>query len=263
MEGSRLNKNVPKDRFQDFDITYIVTDMEPYKANDNWLGIFGKRIIMQKPEGMAMFPSTFGNWFTYLMTFEDGNRIDLKLVPINELDKYFSWTDSLLRILLDKDNICPPRKEPSDINFHIKKPSAEFVDDCCNEFWHLSTYVTKGLCRKEYLYAIRHMELMKEQMLIMISWKVGIETSFSLSVGKSYKYLDKYISENLWKSIQQSYSYDSLDGLWDSLIISCNIFNETTLFIANELKYEYPKYGEKVIEYIKQFIPLEKIKNIK
>jgi hypothetical protein len=51
--------------------------------------------------------------------------------------------------------------------------------------------------------------------------------------------------------------------LWDSLISSCNIFNETTLFVVNELKYEYPEYAEKVIEYIKQFIPLEKIKNIK
>ncbi|MDR1030591.1 MAG: aminoglycoside 6-adenylyltransferase [Treponema sp.] len=262
MEGSRLNTNVPKDRFQDFDITYIVTDMESYKENDSWLDIFGKRIIMQKPENMAMFPPTLGNWFTYLMTFEDGNRIDLKLVPINELDKYFSWTDSLLKIVLDKDTICPPMKEASDINFHIQKPSSEFVDDCCNEFWHLSTYVTKGLCRKEYLYAIRHLELMKEQMLIMIAWKVGIETSFSLSVGKAYKYLDKYVSENLWKSIQQSYRYNSLDGLWDSLISSCNIFNETTLFVTNELKYECPQYGKNVIEYIKQFIPLEKIKNI-
>jgi aminoglycoside 6-adenylyltransferase len=257
MEGSRLNKNAPKDRFQDFDITYIVTDMESYKADDSWLDVFGERIIMQKPESMAMFPPTLGNWLSYLMTFEDGNRIDLKLAPINELDKYFSWADSLLKILLDKDSVCPPVEKASDINFHIKRPSSEFVDDCCNEFWHLSTYVTKGLCRKEYLYAIRHMELMKGQMLTMISWRVGIETSFSLSVGKAYKYLDKYVPENLWRSIQQSYSYDSLDGLWDSLIRSCNIFNEATLFVANELKYECPAYGKKVMEYIKQFIPLK------
>jgi aminoglycoside 6-adenylyltransferase len=263
MEGSRLNRNVPKDRFQDFDITYIVTDMESFKVNDSWLDIFGKRIIMQKPEGMAMFPPNLGNWFTYLMTFEDRNKIDLKLVPINELDKYILWVDSLFKILLDKDDICPKKEEASDIDFHIKEPSSEFLDDCCNEFWQLSTYVTKGLCRKEYLFAIRHMELMKKQMLIMISWKVGIETSFSLSVGKAYKYLDKYVSEEFWKSIQQSYSYDSLDGLWDSLITSCNIFKETALFVVNELKYEYPEYGEKVIEYIKQFIPPEKIKNIK
>jgi aminoglycoside 6-adenylyltransferase len=237
--------------------------MESFKVNDDWLDVFGKRIIMQKPEGMTMFPPTLGNWFTYLMTFDDGNRIDLKLVPIDEMDKYFAWTDSLLKILLDKENICPKIKEASDIDFYVKKPSFEFIDDCCNEFWHLSTYVTKGLCRQEYLYTIKHMELMKEQMFIMISWKVGIETSFSLSVGKAYKYLNRHVSEDFWKLIQQSYKYDSMDGLWDSLIISCNIFSEMALYVTNKLKYEYPKYGKNVIKYIRQFIPSEKVKTLK
>jgi aminoglycoside 6-adenylyltransferase len=263
MEGSKLNKNAPKDRFQDFDITYIVTDMESYKSNDNWLDVFGKRIIMQKPEGMVMFPPTLGNWFTYLMTFEDGNKMDLKLVPINELDKYFKWTDSLNKILLDKDTICLKINEPSDSDFHVKKPSYEFVDNCCNEFWHLSTYVTKGLCRNEYLYVIKHLELMKEQMLTMISWKVGIETLFSLSVGKAYKYLDKYVSKELWELIQKTYKYNSINSLWDSFIICCNIFKEITLFVVNSLKYIDPQYSDKVIEYIKQFIPKDKIKDIK
>ncbi|MDR3167907.1 MAG: aminoglycoside 6-adenylyltransferase, partial [Treponema sp.] len=27
MEGSRLNKNAPRDQFQDYDISYIVTDL--------------------------------------------------------------------------------------------------------------------------------------------------------------------------------------------------------------------------------------------
>lgn len=31
MEGSRTNVNVPKDDFQDYDITYIVTDMASFK----------------------------------------------------------------------------------------------------------------------------------------------------------------------------------------------------------------------------------------
>jgi aminoglycoside 6-adenylyltransferase len=259
MEGSKLNKNAPQDRFQDFDITYIVTDMESYKSHDDWLDIFGNRIIMQKPEAMALFPPTLGNWFTYLMTFADGNRIDLKLVPIHELETYFSWTDSLNKILLDKDNICPRIDEASDRDFHVKKPSYEFIDDCCNEFWHLSTYVTKGLCRNEYLYTIKHLELMKEQMLTMIAWKVGIETSFSLSVGKAYKYLDKYVSNDLWRLIQKSYKYDSIDSLWDSFIICCNIFNETALFVVRALQYKHPQYSGKVMKYIKQFIPSDKL----
>ena len=265
MEGSRLNKNVPVDEFQDFDITYIVIDMEKYLCNENWLNIFGKRIIMQKPEDMDMFPPTLGNWHSYLMLFEDRNRIDLKIVPINEIKLYFNWdgAGSLNKILLDKDNICPTLKDPSDIDFHVKKPNNAFVDDCCNEFWWLSTYVTKGLCRNELLYAIKHLDSLREQMLVMISWKVGIETSFSLSVGKAYKYLDRYVTKETWRSILQTYKNNSIDAAWDSLIMCCNIFQETTEYVANKLNYKCPEYYEKVTKYIKQFMPLEKIDNWK
>lgn len=31
----------------------------------------------------------------------------------------------------------------------------------------------------------------------MISWKVGIEKEFKLSVGKNYKFIDQYMSEDL------------------------------------------------------------------
>ena len=86
MEGSRVNAQVPKDLFQDYDVTYVVSDMESFKRNDDWLFFFGRRIIMQKPEAMSLFPPTLGNWFSYLMLFEDGTRIDLKLIPLEELD---------------------------------------------------------------------------------------------------------------------------------------------------------------------------------
>lgn len=263
MEGSRLNKNAPKDRFQDFDVTFIVSDMEKYKNNDDWLDFFGKRIIMQKPEDMTMFPPTLGNWYSYLMQYEDGNRIDLTLIPFNEVERYFGEADSLTKIILDKDNICPKLNESSDIDYHVKRPPFEFIDDCCNEFWWLSTYVTKGLCRNELLYAIKHLNMMREQMLIMVSWKVGIETSFSLSVGKAYKYLDKYISEKLWESIIKAHKNGSRDEVWDSLIICCNLFQETTNYVSKKLNYKCPEYNKNVIEYIKRFFPVNKTEKIK
>jgi aminoglycoside 6-adenylyltransferase len=266
MEGSKLNKNAPVDRFQDFDISYVVTDIEKYKSNDDWLDIFGKRTIMQKPEAMPMFPPIWlgkCNKFGYLMLFEDGNKMDLKLVPINELNFYFEEADSLTKVLLDKDNICPPIPEPSDIDFHVKKPSEEFVDNCCNEFWWVSTYVTKGIWRNELLYAIEHLSLMRKQLLTMISWKVGIETSFSISVGKSYKYLNKYVSPETWETIIKTYNNDTIEGVWDSLIMCYNLFQETACYVADKLNYKRPEYNKNVIKYIKQFLPINKAEKIK
>ena len=57
LEGSRTNINIPPDDFQDFDITFFVTDMQSFTKDDKWLDVFGKRLILQKPEDMELFPA--------------------------------------------------------------------------------------------------------------------------------------------------------------------------------------------------------------
>lgn len=249
MEGSRTNVNVPKDEFQDYDITYVVTDMESFTKDDNWLNYFGKRIIMQKPELMSLFPHDLRNWFSYLMLFEDGTRIDLTLVHLNELDSYLS-SDKLLVILLDKDKRIKNYPTPTDIDYHVKKPNIKEYDDCCNEFWWVSTYVVKGLCRKEILYAIDHLnEIVRRELLRMISWKVGIKTEFSLSVGKNYKYLNKYIDINLWNKLLSTYRLDTYEFVWKALFTCQELFREVSKEVSEILGFIYPEYDKNISKY--------------
>ncbi len=249
MEGSRTNVHVPKDEFQDYDVTYVVTDMESFKKDDEWLKYFGKRIFMQKPEAMSLFPPELGNWFSYLMLFEDGTRIDLKLVPISELDLYLSW-DKLLAVLLDKDKKIKNYPAPTDRDYHVKKPTIQDYDDCCNEFWWVSTYVVKGLCRKEILYAIDHLnQIVRHELLRMISWKVGIETRFSLSVGKNSKYINKYIDEDLWNRLLSTYRMDSYENVWEALLICHELFREVSKEVSEILGFIYPEYDKNITRY--------------
>ncbi len=48
LEGSWTNINIPADDFQDYDITFFVTDMQSFIADDEWLDVFGERLIMQQ-----------------------------------------------------------------------------------------------------------------------------------------------------------------------------------------------------------------------
>src|SRR5690625_2577294 len=145
LEGSRTNNNIQKDSFQDYDISFFVSEMESFKESDSWLEVFGERIIMQKPEAMELFPPSLGTWFSYLMLFVDGNRIDLTLIPLDEREDYFAKSDGLVEVLLDKDNLIKEEITPTDQQYWITKPTAKKFDDCCNEFWWVSTYVVKGL----------------------------------------------------------------------------------------------------------------------
>ena len=83
--GSRANPAVPKDNYQDYDITYFVTDIVPFYNNPAWVeAYFGKPLIMQMPEAMR-YPAGDGS-FNYLMIFPDGNRIDLSFEFTSYID---------------------------------------------------------------------------------------------------------------------------------------------------------------------------------
>jgi len=249
MEGSRTNVNVPKDDFQDYDISFIVTDMESFLENDDWLDLFGKRIIMQKPEAMALFPAE-NDWFSYLMIFEDGVKIDLSIIPLELLDQYLK-DDKLIRILLDKDRLVPNLPIPTDEDYWIQEPSAAFFDDCCNEFWFVSTYVAKGLFRDEVLFASWHMEnIARVELFRMLSWKIGVDYGYDFSIGKHNKYIRKYLTESEWSLLMRTYRMDSIVACWAALDAAHTLFRESSRYVAVKLGFSYPEYDEQVTRYI-------------
>ena len=83
MSGSRTNQKVQTDEFQDYDVVYIVDNLEDLISDLSWLDQFGKRIIEQEV--------TLKHRHLYLMLFEDGNRIDLTLCPKDHINE---WVDS-------------------------------------------------------------------------------------------------------------------------------------------------------------------------
>ena len=247
MNGSRTNPNAPKDLFQDYDIVYLVTEMDSFINNPQWVDVFGERIIMQTPEAMSMFPPGLGRRFSYLILLKDGNRIDLTLVPLDEKDAYCK-EDKLTVILLDKDGCLPEIPPPSDENYWVKRPSAEFFADCCNEFWWVTTYVAKGLWRREILYAQEHLNRIVRPMLIkMLEWQVGIQTDYSVSIGKSGKYLEKYLPEETWRELLSTFAEGSYERVWQALFSAVNLFRKTAQYVANHLQFNYPHEEDRLV----------------
>lgn len=56
LNGSRTNKNVPKDMFQDYDIVYVVVDTTEFIQDKAWIDRFGERLFMQYPDEGAEQP---------------------------------------------------------------------------------------------------------------------------------------------------------------------------------------------------------------
>lgn len=241
MNGSRTNPNVPKDIFQDYDIVYLVTEMDSFIGQTEWVDRFGELVIIQRPDDNDAIESMAEsrNRYAYLMQFADGNRIDLTLIPVSDVDAYVK-EDKLTIILLDKDHILPVLPAPTDQEYWVKRPSADQYRVCCNEFWWVSTYAAKGLWRKEILYVQDHLNLYVRPMLIkMLEWRAGIDTDFSVSVGKCGKYLDKYLPEPIWQKLLATYADGSYDASWRALFAMGELFRTTAEYVAKHMQFQY------------------------
>lgn len=255
MEGSRTNKNVPKDDFQDYDVSFLVTDPRPFTGDEGWLDVFGPRVIMQKPEAMALFPPEL-DWFSYLMIFRDGVKIDLSIIPVELLDKYLT-SDRLLTVLMDKDGLVKTPPAATDCDFWIRPPSAAFVDDCCNEFWFVSTYVAKGLARNELLFASHHVEaVLRPQLFNMLKWKIGAEYGYGFSVGKSEKYIRQYLADEDWALLMETYRLDSPENCRRALLAAQQLFRRASALVCGHFGVAYPDYDKEVTAYIEKHFHL-------
>lgn len=254
LSGSRVDPNATHDKYSDFDIVYIVKDIQSFTSNEQWLECFGDKLIMQKPNDWYSHPYDYNSNrdFVYLMQFKDGNRIDLTLVDIENIQGRIYDKEPRI-ILLDKDGTDGLDTIEVGDYYYIQKPTAEEFRDCCNEFWWLSINVAKGLCREELMFVKCFMERYEMDMFLkMLNWKVGIEYDFSVSTGKCYKYFKRYLSDEEMDRFTNLFPNGTYDDIWAKLFEMCKFFHEIASKVSEHFKFEYCREeAEKIMEYLK------------
>lgn len=253
MNGSRTNRNVEKDIFQDYDIVYVVKENRPFYEDKSWIDVFGERLYMQCPDEIdAMLGKTvdFDKCYGWLIQFKDGNRLDLHVEPAGQED---ILEDKLCIILLDKDGIFLEIQEATDEDYRIKKPSENEYRAACNEFWWCLNNVAKGLWRQEVPYVQQmYNSCIHPQLVKMMNWKIGYETDFQVSTGKSSKYMYKWLSEDTWTRFLKSYIGGKIEEIWNSVFIACDMFNEMAIQVERYYGFHYDRQeADASYEYLK------------
>ncbi|WP_217587965.1 aminoglycoside 6-adenylyltransferase [Lentibacillus saliphilus] len=242
MNGSRVNPNVPKDIFQDYDIVYVVTDVAPFIHDQAWLTTFGELIMMQEPDKNDCGEEGIDHTKTYglLMLFTDGNRIDLRLQTKEAMIETYG-EDKLTRPLMDKDNSLPSIPAPTDVDYHVKPPTEEVFNSYTNDFWWCLQNVAKGIWRDELPYAKLMFEYTTRDALHkMITWWIGIQEGFQVSPGKLGKYFKNYLPESYWSMYEATYSDADETHMWDALFVTCELYRTLGQDVAAHFDFTYP-----------------------
>lgn len=241
LNGSRANPQVPEDRWRDYDIVYLVREMDSFLADHSWIDVFGERWMLQMPETMRD-PLGDGR-FTYLILLADGNRIDLTLIPADRPG--LLGEDSLTVPLLDKDGIFPAFPESSDRDYWVKKPDKLGFSSCCNNFWWCIQNVAKGLVRGELPYAMKmYHTVVREGLHDMLDWYIGGAAAFQVSPGKWGKFYRRYLPEEYYAQYEKTFSGPGFAETWEAMEEMCRLFAAVAPQVGEQLGYPYRKDEE-------------------
>lgn len=243
LSGSRTNQRLQTDEFQDYDLVYVVDDIDNLMSDLSWLDQFGKRIIEQEV--------TLGHRRLYLMLFEDGNRIDLTLCPQEHMQE---WVDSEANFeVIKDDNGLFEAYRPNSKRYWTAPPTEEEFTASCNEFWWVSAYMVKGICRKQVIYSTDHLYgICQQELLKVLAWQVARDRG-AVDIGKNYKYLFKYLPAEKEKEFSNLLNFSSLDKITQSLFATMELFHQETQFLAQKMGFDYDmEVAEKMIEYAEE-----------
>ena len=247
MSGSRTNTKAPKDEFQDYDVVYVVDDLDNLTSDLSWLDQFGKHIIEQE--------IALDHRRLYLRLFEDGNRIDLTLCPKEYIKE---WVDSEagFTVLEDPEHLFEPYSQNLE-RFWMSPASETDFKNSCNEFWWVSAYVVKGICRNQVIYATDHLYgICQQELLKILAWQVASDRG-KIDIGKNYKYLFNYLPTEKEKDFSSLLDFASLDKIIQSLFATMQLFYQEAQSLAHKMGFDYDmEVAEKMIQYAEERICL-------
>lgn len=258
LESSRANPGASLDLFSDYDLLLIVSSLQPFVDDDQWLHAFGTPLVRFNDQDEIEGVPTYNR----LVLYEDGTKIDYILWPVAALDRVRAKAalpdilDLGYRVLVDKDGLLRGLAVPSYTAHIPAKPTQQDYTALVEEFWWESTYVPKHLWRGDLLAVKYNLDIvMKAELLLrLLEWKIEITHDWSIRPGNIGRGLQKLLDSDTWTSLAQTYVGFDREDNWHALFNTIALFRRTALEVADALGFAYPHaLDQRVMAYLEQY----------
>lgn len=88
----------------------------------------------------------------------------------------------------------------------------------------------------------------RDMLILMLEWYVGINHNFSVAAGKKGKYLKKLLPAEFYGRFQRTYSDADYGHMWEAAFEMLYLFGEVARKVAEHLRFSYDESEEKGIE---------------
>ena len=83
--------------------------------------------------------------------------------------------------------------------------------------------------------------VVRKQLEKMLSWKIGELTDYSVSVGKSGKYMKKWLSEEEWQKYLDTYCGTDVNDMWSAVESMCRLFIDVSKWVAEHGNFVFDR----------------------
>ena len=245
LESSRAVGQAAIDRFSDYDILLVVSDVRPFADDDAWQRYFAEPLVRF---GDAFDVLGF-KVYMRLVLYQEHTKIDYAIWSVEllqhvvERQEYTDLLDWGYRVLLDKDELAARLPTPTRTAFIPPKPTEKEYLALIEEFWWESTYAAKCLWRDELTFAKYNLEVvMKVELLLrLLEWRIELDHDWLWKPGVLGRGLKRVLPSDLWSAFERTYAGPGIAENWDALFATTALFRRIAREVGQALGYAYPE----------------------
>lgn len=245
LTSSRAIPHAHTDRFSDYDVILILTNIDSFFVDRSWLDAFGSVLALYRD------PLIVERGFqrsAYVTQYDDGLKIDFNLWPVELLRQIVAEPqlprefDAGYQVLIDKDNLTIGLKSPTYRAYIPTSPTESEYHDKIESFFLDTTYVAKFLWRDDLMAAKHILEnsLKQDHLRPMFEWRIEIDHNWSLKLGPYGRGLKQWLRQDLWTELEQTYTGAELESNWTALFQTINLMRRVAIEVGEAMGYRYP-----------------------
>jgi aminoglycoside 6-adenylyltransferase len=245
LTSSRAIPHARTDAFSDYDVILALTDVQPLFRDRAWLEGFGSVLALYRD---PLISDRGFQRSAYVTQYEDGLKIDFSLWPVELLKRITAEPqlptefDAGYRVLLDKDNLTAGLQASTYRGYIPTPPTETEYQDKIESFFLDTGYVAKFLWRDDLMAAkyILDNSLKQDHLLPMCEWRIEIDHQWSLKLGPYGRGLKRWLRQDLWSDLEQTYTGADVESNWIALFQSIDLMRRVASEVGDALGYRYP-----------------------
>jgi aminoglycoside 6-adenylyltransferase len=244
LQSSRAVEQAVLDRFSDYDILLVVSDVRPFAEDNAWQRFFAEPLVRFGDAGQVLEIETYAR----LVLYQDHTKVDYTIWPVELLRRVVERQESTelldwgYRVLLDKDGLTAGLPAPSRSAHIPPRPTEKQYQALIEEFWWETIYVAKNLWRDELVFAQYNLDVVMrfELLLRMLEWRIELDHDWSWKPGVVGRGLKRHLPPDLWSALERTYVGPEIEQNWEALFAMTAFFRRAAMEVGQALEYGYP-----------------------